>query len=363
MIDCGMDYVSDLASIANREWPNIRNGNVLAEQLRTRLCDALEDLVSDDYDFVVFGSLARGEWTVGSDVDWTLLIDSQVSADHRKVAGGIESRLRGLEFQGRPLIAPGTEGVFGNMAFSHDIVHLVGGQRDSNRNTTQRILLLLEAASISESCAIDRSGPFDRVVREILQRYLLDDSLCHKPAGERRRVPRFLLNDIVRFWRTMCVDFAYKEWEQNGRKWALRNYKLRLSRKLLFVSGLLTIFNCSRLPELAGLKNGEVVAAIQECLLQFVRSTPLQILVFSLLALEQRPLCVQLLDIYDRFLGHLNNAALRSHLADLSPASIYADPQFSECRELSHQFQQCLNSLCFHSQTEFTDFIVNYGVF
>ena len=124
----------------------------------------------------------------------------------------------------------------------------------------------------------------------------------------------------------MCVDFAYKEWEQNGRKWALRNYKLRLSRKLLFVSGLLTIFNCSRLPELAGLKNGEVVAAIQECLLQFVRSTPLQILVFSLLALEQRPLCVQLLDIYDRFLGHLNNAALRS-------------------------------------QTEFSDFIVNYGVF
>ena len=36
------------------------------------------------------------------------------------------------------------------MAFSHEIVHHIGGQADTNRNTTQRILLLLEATALRE---------------------------------------------------------------------------------------------------------------------------------------------------------------------------------------------------------------------
>ena len=40
--------------------------------------------------------------------------------------------------------------------------------------------------------------------------------------------PRFLLNDVVRYWRTICVDFEGKDARAGGdRKWALRNAKLR----------------------------------------------------------------------------------------------------------------------------------------
>jgi predicted nucleotidyltransferase len=41
------------------------------EQLRA-ICDHAE--VPENTVVVFFGSLARGEWTSGSDVDWTLLV-------------------------------------------------------------------------------------------------------------------------------------------------------------------------------------------------------------------------------------------------------------------------------------------------
>lgn len=36
---------------------------------------SMHNLIPVDASFVVSGSLAREEWTYGSDVDWTLLID------------------------------------------------------------------------------------------------------------------------------------------------------------------------------------------------------------------------------------------------------------------------------------------------
>jgi len=57
------------------------------------------------------------------------------------------------------------------MAFSHDIVHQIGGQSDTNKNTTQRILLLLESTPIGE-----RREAYDRVIRAVIDRYLDEDT-------------------------------------------------------------------------------------------------------------------------------------------------------------------------------------------
>lgn len=216
-----------LAEKTGGQWHNLARAREFTRQYREKLQKELEGLDAWETSIVVFGSLARDEATSKSDTDWTLLIDGGADPKHLDVAQEIKVRLDRLEAK-----QPGPEGTFGSLAFSHQILHWIGGEDDSNANTTRRLLLLLE------SKAIDRSEARDRVLNNILTRYLREDhGLWVK--GKERRVPLFLLNDIARYWRIMVVDFAYKQRARANRGYALRNIKLGLSRKLIYASGLL----------------------------------------------------------------------------------------------------------------------------
>ncbi|MFN9374190.1 MAG: hypothetical protein ACK6D3_20085 [Planctomycetaceae bacterium] len=215
--------------------------------------------------------------------------------------------------------------------------------------------MLLEATCIR--AVGNELSPFDRVSRQVLRRYLARD------VQDATRIPRFLLNDIVRYWRTVCVDFAYKDWEQAGRKWALRNVKLRMSRKLLFLAGLLTVFSCHNQSS----EHTEDMAAnnslrIQERLMTFVRSKPLEILVCALNRLGLQQNCLRTLKLYDEFLRSINDRDVRQ---ELSLIEEHADrnPAFVRLRDLSHEFQAELQAICFREETDLRRFIIEYGVF
>jgi predicted nucleotidyltransferase len=113
----------------------------IREELDVLLSATIPKCTSEDTSLVVFGSLARGEWTSASDLDWTYLIDGQANSDHLVIAQKMRRVFQENADKFRP---PSQTGTFGNMAFSHDIIHQIGGQNDINKNTTQRILLLLE---------------------------------------------------------------------------------------------------------------------------------------------------------------------------------------------------------------------------
>jgi predicted nucleotidyltransferase len=363
-IDPQRDYAADLSPGAGNRWPTLTMAKADAAAVQKLLYDRLREFTSVDVDIVVFGSLARRDWTSGSDVDWTILIDGQANAEHRICGREVERVLGTLAFNGIPLKKPGAEGIFGSLAFSHEIVHHIGGQADANRSTTQRILLLLEAVAVRTSDD-ELGGPYERIVRQVLNRYLVSDSNFHSKADQESRIPRFLLNDVVRYWRTMCVDFAYKDWEQGGKKWALRNVKLRTSRKLLFFSGLLMIFSCFQNDSLRrnGAGREDYLLRLQAHLLNFVRSTPLDIISWTLNIVGLGDECFQLIDGYERFLRLLNDPAVRHHLSDLGEHTVYDDQRFLECRDISHQLHATLRKVCFEIDSPLRQFTMEYGVF
>lgn len=78
-IDPTFDYVAQFSSETGTQWPTMTAAGTDAIEVQGRLLQRLRRFTSEDVDVVVFGSLARREWTSGSDVDWTMLIGSVLS--------------------------------------------------------------------------------------------------------------------------------------------------------------------------------------------------------------------------------------------------------------------------------------------
>jgi predicted nucleotidyltransferase len=326
-----------------------------AEDKRRELQEALRGLDSEDTSVVVSGSLARDEFTEGSDIDWTLLIDGSADPKHYDLVGRIDALIR------KPEIKPtGAEGTFAAMVFSHDLIHQIGGEDDTNRNTTRRLLLLLE------SQAVGREDAYEWVARHILDRYLLEDRGLWRAS--KYRVPRFLQNDIARYWRTLAVDFAYKLRTRSGKGWAIRNIKLRMSRKLIYVSGLLACFRCHfdySDPEATEIfrdpkRHKEVV----EHLRNVFAMTPLEIVAGVLLKYPHLDSAAQsIFDSYDKFLGIVADQQKRKHLEELNEGDGERDAVYQDARTLSHQFRDGLLAFFFDQKSGLDDLTKNYGVF
>jgi predicted nucleotidyltransferase len=340
----------------------LAKGRRLARQGRAKLEAALLRKTSSDLSVVVFGSLARDEFTDGSDVDWTLLVDGPAASEHFDLAQEIRRVIKGLGMK-----QPGREGVFGAMTFSHEIIHLIGGEDDTNRNTTRRALLLLESVPLGSAEA------HDRVVKGILSRYLLEDHTFASSSNP-FHVPRFLLNDFARYWRTMAVDFAYKSRTRFGEGDALRNIKLRMSRKLIFVSGLLSCFSCelgmARPGGRARCRGREEECV--DCLRTFMHRKPLEVLAGTALHLADRKRgrarsilkpVERAMTAYDKFLGILSNPSKRNHLEKLSQDAMDSDRLFQDARAISHEFRDGIDEFFFDADPELAKLTRHYGVF
>ncbi len=345
--------LEQLRALVGREWHALRKAAQDARTKRTEIWDALSDQnpLDDDLSLVVFGSLGRDEWTSGSDLDWTLLVDGQADPSHFDVAHDIARRLEDAGFK-----KPGRTGLFGNMAFSHEIIHQIGGPNDTNENTTRRILLLLESQPIGNDAA------YERVIRGVLDRYLGEDPGNLHPSHQSLKVPRFLLNDVVRFWRTMAVDFASKQRERAGEGWGLRNIKLRLSRKIVFAAGMIACYGLSLEPPHDAQQAGDIGYLVGR-LRHDLRLPPLEVLAAAWLKYDEaQGAATKMFDAYDRFLSVLDDPEKRGTLEKLRVGESRQDQLFQEMRGAGHEFQSALAAL-FFDNPKIKPLTRKYGLF
>lgn len=343
-------------------FPTMQACYALSEKTLADLSEVVGNKLPAEASFVICGSLARKEYTDGSDLDWCLMIDGKADAGHRE----LERQLKKVLSDSGKFGEPNPTGAFGALVFGHEVIHCIGGMHDTNANLTRRLLLLLESVETTPHSPL---SPRLSLMRGILQRYFAEEA--HFPGKE--FFPRFFLNDVVRYWRTIAVDYAAKISERGAAGWALRNAKLRFSRKLLYIAGLLLTYETRLFPK-SDLLPGSMeyplfdfaqpeLSSTEHCF-HALQLTPLELLARACINLNLSKMHVTaLFRDYDSFLEILATTDKRDRLKKLTFDQSESNPIFQEVRTLGHEFQDSLNHLFLTPDTELGKLTLKYGVF
>lgn len=339
-------------------WDALRTARATTDRILADLRENLVDLHDPNCTVIVTGSLGRGEASEGSDADWVLLVDGPTDTEHTRLAREIGRRIHEVVPK-----EPGSTGTFGDIVVSHDLVHYIAGTRDSNINFTRRMLLLAESRAVSNPLVRER------VIRNVLARYVLHDRAVTsaKTKGRYNVIPYFLLNEVVRYWRTVATDYASKKWERDGKGWATRNIKLRFSRKLVFTWGLIASLTAKlfETPTLARAGDeDEHLILLSELIREQTDVAPLELLarVASQPGVE-RETAGRIFGAYDLFIGALSDGEFRQRLESVAFDEAADDETYETVRQASNDFREGINSLFFDEHPQLRTLIRRFGVF
>lgn len=141
------------------------------------------------------------------------------------------------------------DGRYLEVHYLDDIKHALGGPEDDAKNFfTARLLLLLESQPVHNEAV------YHAILLEVIKTYYRD-----YPHHSREFNNRFLMNDILRFWKTLCLNYEQRRnrfyvkgttelSSEDKLKSQLKNLKLKFSRMLTCFS---TVAYLSRNPSVA----------------------------------------------------------------------------------------------------------------
>lgn len=284
-------------------------------------------LLGTDTAIYVTGSGGRGEMSEHSDVD---LFIARTTERQSPVDSFQFHQAVSRTFHALGLPEPSNRGSFLKMHSASSLCGLMGKPVDDTENTlTARMLLLLESAPLAST-----TTAYDELLTRVLATYWKNRE--HVADYQ----PLTLVNDIVRYWRTLLLNYVAKnaDKEQAGglREGDRRyeSYKLRFSR-------CMTCF--SMLSYLVAL-TGTVSSVSEDLVLRAVKTKPVDRLK---LVAERQPeaeaLVSKLLTLYEAFLDATNSAKadMRSHFEDTSnktarsqEAQLFGDTMFELLQQL-----------------------------
>lgn len=175
------------------------------------------------------GSFARSEATAESDLD-IFIIGENIKEQHHygkideiKIFSElikINEELKFPEFS--------NDGEFLKIFKYNEVAEIIGSPSDDHHNWfTARMLFILE------SKCIYNQEKYDDFIKRIFQFYLRDKDHDNFKLY-------FLLNDILRFWRTLCLNYEASRTRQ--KKWEKKNISLKFSRRLTVFATIIYIF-------------------------------------------------------------------------------------------------------------------------
>lgn len=163
----------------------------------------------------VAGSMGRGEMGDRSDLDLFVLTTRPCSEAEQV------GLIRGMDEVNAALGYP----PFSNRRFlkAYDLEALLrntGSPEDDSENCfTSRLLLLLESLPLAND------ETYRQIRDQVLGQYFRDE------RGKSSYRPLFLLNDVLRYWRTLCLNYEVLRHDP-GRPWWKKNINLKFSRVL-----------------------------------------------------------------------------------------------------------------------------------
>ncbi len=300
-----------MSSLDLGKFPALKSAADYSDNIYKNLQPLNEKYAGTGVCLAIIGSLGRKEATAESDFD-VYPIANQTLKDKTKV-----NLLWNEAAELSRLKNPSTTGNFGSEKLTtiDDIKKNIGGENDSNSKISQRILIILESKFIGDLCVRDEA------IIEIVSRYIDEKTTNHQ-------LGMFVLNDIIRFYRTMCVDFEYKTYEDK-KPWAVRNLKLVFSRKLIYFSGILM---CGELAQASSKQKREIFKRLMQL-------TPTERILEILGNEAERPL-----KIYDEFMQKMSDGQFRRNIHELTADARGTSDDFTDLKNRSHHFGWALRA-------------------
>ena len=201
-------------------------------KLKTELTRA-EELCKDKACAYITGSVARGEASAYSDLDLFIVSKGKPTDPFLKRLDEILIKadlIEGTQKVGFPPFSG--DGEYLTRHVVGELTGALGQPHDDVNNTfTARLLLLLESKPLLGE------NVYEEVIGDVISAYWRD-----YPGRKTEFQPAFLANDILRMWRTFCVNYEARTQSIPPLKRAkrkLKNFKLKHSRLLTCYSALL----------------------------------------------------------------------------------------------------------------------------